>query len=86
MVDVEHDFFADWIALDPLALPDPKRGPYLVTNNPKSRNAFGWPTHVFLVAMFHATAAPKCEVTAFEGHRQIWGCELYKPVFTASGI
>lgn len=80
------DFFADWLPLDPAALPDPRLGPYLTTNSPTSRNSCGQPSHVWLVNMFHANSGPAGPVTAFDrvpfGLR-LYDCKLYKPVFAS---
>jgi len=71
-----------WRPIDPNALPDPKRGPYLTTNSPDSRDAFGRPSHVWLVSMFHRTDGPEGPVAAFDrdGYTKIWGLELYAPI------
>ena len=81
-----RDFFADWLTLDPAALPDPKLGPYLTTNSPASRNSHGQPSHVWLVSMFHANAGPAGPFTAFDQVAftvQLYDCKLYKPVFAS---
>lgn len=77
------DFFADWITLDPKALPDHERGPFLTTNNPEGRNSGGRPSHVWLVSMFHATSDVEGPVMAFDsgGYTKLWGLKLYKPAF-----
>jgi hypothetical protein len=71
-----------WRPIDPNALPDPKRGPYLTTNSPDSRDAFGRPSHVWLVSMFHRTDGPEGPVAAFDrdGYTKIWDLELYAPI------
>jgi hypothetical protein len=82
MSDERDELFSDWLTLDAASLPDHKFGPYLTTNNPASRNAFGMPTHVYLVAMFHESQEHGGTVVAFnDSDRKIWGCKLYKPVF-----
>lgn len=78
---VDPDFFAGWLALDRASLPDPTRGPYLTTNVPDGRNAHHMPSHVWVVACFHADQAD--EVCAFVQDTKIWGCKLYRPVFPA---
>jgi hypothetical protein len=81
-----QDFFADWLTLDPAALPDPRLGPFLTTNNPTSRNVHGQPSHVWLVDRFHASSGLGGPVTAFDRVAfgvQLYNCKLYKIVFAS---
>lgn len=72
----------EWRPIDPNALPDPKCGPYLTTNNPGARDAFGCPSHVWLVSMFHRTDGPEGPVTAFreDGYTKLWGLKMYASI------
>jgi hypothetical protein len=77
-------FFDDWTPLNASALPDPAIGPILTTNAPDSRDSFGRPSHVWRVAMFHATAGPEGPVTAFDDRdAHLYGLKLFKPIFHA---
>lgn len=80
-----YDFFADWLPLDPKALPDPKKGPFLTTNNAGARNAHGLPSHVWLTTMFHVQDD---DVTAGINDAGTYARFLthYKPVFAAASL
>lgn len=73
-----RDFFSDWLPLDPAALPDPKLGPFLTTNNPEGRYSDGRPSHVWLVTLFHATTDVEGPIMGFDigGLYQALGFEV----------
>lgn len=59
-------------------VPDNKLGPFLVTNNPKSLNAFNRPSHVWCVGSIHADGDGG--FCAFDGYQKIHGLKLYMSV------
>ncbi|ALJ98263.1 hypothetical protein BiPBO1_49 [Brucella phage BiPBO1] len=58
--------------------PDHKQGPFLVTNNPKSVNAFGRPSHVWCVGSIHED--DDGSFCAFDGNRKIHDLKMFAVV------
>lgn len=75
----DDEAFRGWLALDATTLPDGRCGPFLTTNNPDARDAHGMPSHVWLVARFHADQG---EIVAFtDGDRKLHGLTLFRAAF-----
>ena len=63
---------------DVTALPDPKEGPFMVSNLPNAVNSHGRPSHVFCVKSIHKDEDGS--FCAFDGYRKIWGVTRYYPI------
>lgn len=63
---------------DVTALPDPKEGPFMVSNLPNAVNSHGRPSHVFCVRSIHKDEDGS--FCAFDGYRKIWGITRYYPI------
>lgn len=63
---------------DVTALPDPKEGPFMVSNLPNAVNSHGRPSHVFCVISIHKDEDGS--FCAFDGYRKIWGITRYYPI------
>ncbi len=67
-----------WIALDRDNLPNPKTGPFLVTNNINARNAHGQMSHVWCASGCYRGDQDRHGVTCFDdAYRRITGLTHY---------